>query len=287
MAFFDQKKDGENKRENKQEEIDQFFHKYKSQIREGLQSMENPEIKVAPVQSGIYDEFKKQYMPRHLSLYEKACNFSEKILKVKPDAKVSADYEEAIKICHINATPTGIFSLSLLFPVLFILFGIFGVYAASTLSGKESVDLFLVGFIALVGVSLIFILQKLPIQLAENWRLKSSNQMVLCTFFIVTYMRHTSNLENAIAFAAEHLDPPLSLDFQKILWDVETQKFSSVKDSLDDYLTSWKKYNSEFIEALHLIESSLYEGSEERRLQLLDRSLSVILDETYEKMLHY
>jgi multisubunit Na+/H+ antiporter MnhG subunit len=33
--------------------------------------------------------------------------------------------------------------------------------------------------------------------------------------------------------------------------------------------------------------SSLYETSDERRLSLLDKSLDVILDETYERMLHY
>ncbi|MEM3690146.1 MAG: hypothetical protein QXZ40_00245, partial [Candidatus Micrarchaeia archaeon] len=46
-------------------------------------------------------------------------------------------------------------------------------------------------------------------------------------------------------------------------------------------------WNMEFVEAFHLIESSLYESSEDRRLNLLDRSLSLILDETYERMLHY
>ena len=72
-----------------------------------------------------------------------------------------------------------------------------------------------------------------------------------------------------------------------MLWDVETEKYSSVKESLDSYLDTWKKWNSEFIEAFHLIESSLYEGDEARRLNALDKSLDVILEETYEKMLHY
>ena len=60
-----------------------------------------------------------------------------------------------------------------------------------------------------------------------------------------------------------------------------------MKESLDIYLNTWKKWNFEFIEAVHLIEGSLYEGSEERRLNSLDKSLDVILSETYEKMLHY
>ncbi|MCG2719710.1 MAG: hypothetical protein L6266_03175, partial [Nanoarchaeota archaeon] len=98
---------------------------------------------------------------------------------------------------------------------------------------------------------------------------------------------HTSNLELAINFASEHIAPPLSLDLKKILWDVETEKYASIKESLDIYLESWKKWNFEFIEAFHLIEGSLYEGVEDRRLELLEKSLDIILTETYEKMLHY
>jgi len=136
-------------------------------------------------------------------------------------------------------------------------------------------------------MGLIPVLLKLPDFLANKWRMKASNQMVLCIFYVVTYMRHTSNLENAIQFASEHLSPPLNLDLKKVVWNVESSKFESVKESLDDYLETWRKWNNEFVEAFHLIESSLYETSEDRRLALLDKSLDVILTETYEKMLHF
>jgi len=148
-------------------------------------------------------------------------------------------------------------------------------------------SLFFVFFFVIIGLSLMAALRNLPSYIANNWRLKASNQMVLCVFYIVTYMRHTSNLENAIEFAADHLAAPLSLDLKKILWDVETEKYESVRESLDVYLETWKKWNFEFIESFHLIEGSLYEASEERRLSSLDKSLDVILSETYEKMLHY
>ena len=39
------------------------------------------------VKSKEYQHFKEAYMPRHLTLYEKLCNLSEKILKIKPDKK--------------------------------------------------------------------------------------------------------------------------------------------------------------------------------------------------------
>ena len=146
---------------------------------------------------------------------------------------------------------------------------------------------FFVFFFLFAALSLMRPLGKLPDIMANSWRMKASNQMVLCIFYVVTYMRHTSNLELAIEFASEHLAPPLSLDLKKVLWDVETEKYESVKESMDIYLESWKKWNMEFIESFHLIESSLYEGDEDRRLNSLDKALDVILEETYEKMLHY
>ncbi len=232
------------------------------------------------ISSREYQEFKKQYMPKHLSLYEKFCNLSEKILKIGPDKKKIPLIQENINISHLNVTPIGVTSFSYLAPIFIILFG-------SLISFALFQSTFFIVFFLIMGVSLIRPIAKFPDYAANNWRLKASNQMVLCIFYVVTYMRHTSNLENAVEFASEHLEPPLSLDLKKVIWDVETEKHASLKESLDTYLESWKKWNLEFIEAFHLIEASLYEGSEDRRLNSLDKSLDVILDETYEKMLHY
>ncbi len=227
-----------------------------------------------------YQEFKAEFLPRQLTIYEKLCNLSEKLLKIKPDQKKAAILQESIDITHLNITPAGAISFSFLIPLLGAVVG--SLVAYLIFQSTFFVMLFVIGSLAMIRP-----FAKIPEFIANNWRLKSSNQMVLCIFYVVTYMRHTSNLEKAIEFASQHLAPPLSLDLKKILWDVETEKYSSVKESLDMYLESWKKWNLEFIEAFHLIESSLYEGDEARRLSVLDKSLDVILDETYEKMLHY
>ena len=232
------------------------------------------------ITSKEYQEFKQEYMPRHITIYEKLCNLSGKILKIKPDKKKEPDMLENISISHLDITPSGVISFSFLAPIAIIL-------AGSLLSFLLVQSKFFIIFFFIIGISLIRPFGKLPEYIANNWRLKASNQMVLCIFYVVTYMRHTSNLENALEFAADHLAPPLSLDLKKVLWDVETEKYDSIKESLDIYLETWKKWNFEFIESFHLVESSLYEGSEERRLNALDKSLDVILSETYEKMLHY
>ena len=43
----------------------------------------------------------------------------------------------------------------------------------------------------------------------------------------------------------------------------------------------------EFVEAIHLVSSSLFESSEGRRVEILERALTVILDGVYDKMLKY
>ncbi|MCX8146939.1 MAG: hypothetical protein N3D84_00535 [Candidatus Woesearchaeota archaeon] len=262
------------------EEIEEIMVKYKERLSTELKAplKESAEMKV--IESREYQEFREEALPKPMTLYEKLCNFSEGILKMSPDKKKVPEYEEAIRICHLNVTPTGVASFSVLAPLALIVVG-------SLISFMIFQSMFFVGFFLIAGLSVYFALNKLPMFMANTWRMKASNQMVLCIFYVVTFMRHTSNLELAIRFASEHLAPPLSLDLKKVLWDVETEKFESLKESLDNYLDTWKKYNMEFIEAFHLIEASLYEPSEDRRIALLEKSLDTILDETYEKMLHY
>ena len=139
----------------------------------------------------------------------------------------------------------------------------------------------------LVSLLLIKPLTNIPNYLAAKYRLRASNQMVLCILYIVMYMRHTSNLEHAIKFASDHIGNPLALDLKKVFWDIETGKFSNIKQSLDYYLTKWRSSNLEFVESFHLIQGSLMEPSEDRRVTLLEKALEVILNGTYEKMLHY
>jgi len=260
------------------QDLKKILSKYKQKLNEELNI---PQEEVSKeVTSREYVEFKKDFLPKELSLYEKLCNSSEKILKLAPDKKAADLLKESIDICHLNVTPSGTESFAILIPLIILLFG-------GLLSFFIFQSLFFVFYFVFVSLILMIIFRKLPEFLANNWRLKASNQMVQCIFYVVTFMRHTSNLEGAIAFAAQHIAPPLSLDMKKVLWDVETEKYESIKESLDAYLETWRKWNIEFIESFHLVESSLYESSEDRRLSLVDRALDVMLEGTYEKMLHY
>lgn len=260
------------------EEVEKLLKKYRNKLNDEM--IVPAATPATPISSRDYQEFKKAYYPKHLSLYEGLCNLSEKIIKIKPDKKKEFFLKKQIDTCHLNITPAGATSFALLAPILLGFIG--ALFSAFVLK-----SMFFAFFFLMIGFVSYFLFDKLAEFLATSWRLKSSNQMVLCIFYVVTYMRHTSNLERAVEFASDHLVPPISLDLKKILWDVETQKYESVKESLAYYLENWREFNMEFVESFHLIESSLMEPNERRRVETLNKALSVMLQETYEKMLHY
>jgi hypothetical protein len=268
------------------EELGDIMNKYSTEINTELEEKTEGKTYGRPnggsntVRSREYSQFKSEYMPPYLSIYEKACVFFEKLIKLPANPKLEQQYKDSIYACHLNITSTQVNTLAVMLPAVFTLVS---VLLSFILSGGFFFPIFFI----VIGISLYFYLRSYPITQAKRWRMEAGSQMVMSIFYVVTYMRHTPNLELAVDFAAERLVPPLSLDFKKILWDVETERYESVKESMDFYLETWRNYNNDFIEAFHLIESSLLEGTEDRRVGMLDKALSVMLDGTYERMLHY
>ncbi|MEM4230680.1 MAG: hypothetical protein QXF25_02295 [Candidatus Pacearchaeota archaeon] len=234
--------------------------------------------------SSEYLKFKESLMPQ-LSKYEKWCLSFGNMLAIKLAKKDEDKIKKELEVAHVNVTPGQVVGLAFMSALVLFIAGIFlfGVYYL--ISGNVS---FMILFMFIVGAGFSFYyFYSMPKRLANKWRLKTSSQMVPCILYVVAYMKHTSNLERAVSFASTHLQPPLALDLKKVFWDVETGKYSTIKESLDAYLDGWRETNLEFVESFHLIESSLYEPSEERRIQVLERALQVILDGVYEKMLKF
>ena len=261
---------------------DDILRKYGSKIERQMKGYDNNSGKNNFSKS--YEQFKGSMMPE-FSRYERWCKSFGNFITMKVADKDKTRIQRSIDIAHLNVTPgeVVVFATMLMFGILFggLLF-----FTAIWLLTDVFSMMFLF-LIFLLGIFAFFYMTKAPDRLAMRWRLKASSQMVPAILYIVIYMKHTSNLEKAISFASEHLSEPLSLDFKKIFWDVEVGRFSTIKDSLDNYLLTWKDYSMEFIEAFHLIESSLFEPNEARRVAVLEKSLQVILDGVYDKMLKY
>ncbi len=231
-----------------------------------------------------YEKFKED-MVQEGSRYRRWCQALGSLVKIKLSPKEEIKIQRQLNTAHLDVTPSQAVTLAILAFTLTFLVSTLSVLAVFFLTGEFQILFFMLGLIA--GIFVFYYVYTLPPRLANAWRLKASAQMVPAVLYIVVYMKHTSNLEKAIEFAARNLEAPLGLDFRKLFWDVEVGKFSTIKQSLDTYLETWRDYAPEFIESIHLIESSLFEAEESRRIQTLEKSLQVVLDGVYEKMLRY
>jgi len=260
--------------------IDEILSKYSRKISQNISSEE-----VTGNVSKEYTTFKKDMVPR-LSRYEnfvKAFSFLNLSLSVKDRNKM----QRFLNVSHLDISPEEVSAASFMGGFLTFLIGVLISVGLFFVQNREftSQNIIFVILMLFTSVFVFYYLYSSPARLANIWRLKASSQMVPCILYIVIYMKHTSNLERAIGFASQHLRPPLALDLKKIFWDVETGKFSTIKESLDHYLQFWENDAMEFVEAFHLIESSLYEPSNTRRILTLEKALQVILDGVYDKML--
>ncbi|MEK6854963.1 MAG: hypothetical protein AABX73_01960 [Nanoarchaeota archaeon] len=246
--------------------------------------------------SGEYERF-RQEMIHELTRYERWAQSLGNFLKLRIAEKDRARIQHYLDVAHLEVNASQALTLSLvsMLTVFFLtILSAVGYYLIAfpegfaLLSGEDLSNIAMFVFLGLVASMFVFYYTySMPQRLANNWRLRASAQMVPAILYVVVYMKHTSNLERAISFASQHLEGPLALDFKKMFYDVEIGKFSTIKQSLDNYLEGWREYAPEFIESFHLIESSLFEPSESRRVEILERALQVILDGVYEKMLKY
>lgn len=230
--------------------------------------------------SQAYKIFKQEQIGRGHILYEKLCNSAEKILKATP---TQADIDKValpIRLAHLAITPASVYSLAYLVTIIVAV-----VFTVLTVILAFNYLILIIGLIA--AVSMLVYFPTIPKSILTNWRARASDQLVLAVLYAVIYMEHTPNLERAVRFVAEHTSPPLSIDFMKILWDVETKKYSSIVEALSDYAETWRGWDDDFIDSIELLESSLYEADPNRRQDILDKSVSVIIDGTQDHMLGF
>ena len=231
-----------------------------------------------------YSQFKQDMLPG-LSRYERWVKSLGSFITVKLSAKDEIKMSRQLKSAHLDVNSGQVVGLAIMIFLMTFFIGIIIGVAGFFITGTFPV--LFVFLMLIASFFLFYYFYSMPGRLAIKWRLKAGSQMVPAVLYTVIYMKHTSNLERAISFVSQHIEAPLSLDLRKVLWDVETGKFSSIKDSLDNYLDSWRETNMELVESFHLIESSLYEPDEARRIQILERALRIILDGVHEKMLKY
>jgi len=219
------------------------------------------------------EEEKLSTIPK--TIYEKFAHISEKILPVEPDKTTKKKIEEAINFAHLKITPKGVASLAILTAMSFCIITIF---------------LILLGFLRIIeGLICIFViaafsyyLYTYPLKLKKIYELKAGSEIVMLILHIVIYMKNFPNLEGAVKFATSNLTGPLALDIKKLLWDVNISTYSSMEQALLSYSQKWKNSFKAFADSINAIVYSLY-TSGERRTELLDESIEIILSSLKER----
>lgn len=255
-----------------------ILEKYSQKIESEMSYSPNQNV------SGDYLQFKEDMVSK-ITKYEKWTQTLGNLIQIKLAEKDRVKVQKYLDAAHLDVTPSQALTLSVI--SLLLVFFVTMLIAVAIYLINGSIQFMLVFLGLMTSMFVFYYTYSMPQRLASSWRLKASSQMVPAILYLVVYMKHTSNLERAIAFASEHLEGPLALDFKKVFWDVEVGHFTTIKQSLDNYLETWREYAPEFIESFHLIESSLFEPSESRRVQILEKALQIILDGIYEKMLKY
>ncbi|MBT4114269.1 hypothetical protein HOD83_00380 [Candidatus Woesearchaeota archaeon] len=226
-----------------------------------------------------YRQFIKDQDGSGKQRYARACRKAGNLLHVHISQKDFDRLNPYLKLLHLNISPQNVMSLSYLSAIVMVLLSI--IAFALTLN-----------FMVLIGgmissVVVMYMLSKAPSLMFKSWRAKASDQLVSAVLYMVIYMEHTSNLEQAVYFAARNLPPPLSLDFIRVLWLVESGKYATIGESLESYVKTWESWNPGFAEAVHMLESSLYVNTATRRHEILERTVNTILDSTERSMMKY
>ena len=169
-----------------------------------------------------YSRFKAELAPE-LTRYERLCRGFGSAVKINASKKDQEEISKQLNIAHLDVEPWQALSFAIVSFFSVFLIGILGSVAIMMIKGGSSISAMLGNFpilffilISVFSLFLFYFVKAYPQRLANKWRLKASSQMVPAILYVVVYMRHTPNLEKAIAFAAEHLQEPLALDFKKV-----------------------------------------------------------------------
>jgi len=209
--------------------------------------------------------------------FRNACKFSYKTLKLKAPMNMADKLNQQLLVTELDVTPDQVFSLTLLTAILGL------AVTMPFLLIKDTATIFL-PILPLVFAYMFF---TYPSYLSAVTKIKASDETVKVILYMVIYLRLNPQIEGALRFAAAHSHGPIGRDLKKIIWDLQVRRFITINEAISSKITKWLLWDKEFVESMNLIQALSLETSEAARERTLDKTLSYILESTYEKMKEY
>jgi len=226
-----------------------------------------------------YRKYKEYYFGTFVITFEKLAKFLGSQLNLKPPTKKEEEFSRINKEIHLDLTFKDIYSTAVFFLVTIFVSG----FLTSFIFG----NLLFILFFLIVGLLVYNLVLVYPKLLYLKLQKKKESQLILATMFLAMKLRENPNLEIAFEYATKHIQPPLKLDFLRLLWDTYNKRYSSLLDALDIYIKSWEKRAYYFVMGIELLISSLYEPDSIRREIIIDKAIETTLEGLYEKMSMY
>ncbi|MDD4353361.1 MAG: hypothetical protein PHN56_02790 [Candidatus Nanoarchaeia archaeon] len=251
-------------------------------MAKALSKLTREDLKKEAQESIDYDSYEftsfKSEKALRKSWYEKACKTAGKFFSMKLTKKEEEKLENNIRLADLNVTAGEVSGLSMIILIFGIIFSLLAIVISTSLVTLMFLPVSFYGYIYI---------STYPEKLSKKKRMEETSEMVLSILYIVTFMRHTPNLEAAIKFAADNLQSQLGYDFKKILWDIQTRRFRDIYESLNNFLIDWTEESNGFPEAMGLIMSALSQIDQKKRDETLDIAVDTILSNTYDSMVVY
>ena len=213
-----------------------------------------------------------------LSLYEKLCKITVKFIRIDLGKKMYKKMEEDILISGLRITPEEISSLVITtmfaFLVAFLPFMIF----------IQSTEKY---FIPISGLVLSYYFLTYPRYAATVTKIRGGDESIKALLYILIYLRLNPDFLGSVRFASAKCFGPIGYDLKKVMWDVETGKFTNIDDALLTYGHKWRLFDESFVKALDMLKGIRFMKSEQKRDALLRKALNFVLDSTYQNMKNY
>lgn len=231
------------------------------------------------VQSADYQKYRTdEKLRKDSGFFEKMCFFCGKFVQLKFGKKMQANLERDIRIGRLSVKPEDIGALLLvslgMMALILIPLSLFH-YDGSMRFG-----------IWVFPMAWSYYVLTYPSFRAQVIKIQASDESLKVVLYMAMYLELNPNLENAVRFAAEHIEGPLEQDLSKLLWDLEFGVYTDVHQALGQYMQLWLDWNVEFVKALELLIDSLSRAGEDR-IKLIEKSLTYILDNSYANMRDY
>ena len=139
----------------------------------------------------------------------------------------------------------------------------------------------------LTAAFLFYYIYSYPSFMKNVVKTQAQGESIKIILLLSVYLRYIPNLEHAFAFVARYSSGPISRDIRKVIWDVESGKFSTIGEAIQQYSKRWIKWDPDFVRSLNMLMNSLEKLDEKEREKGIEDALRNIIEATHMKMRLY